>query len=85
MSKKATTLLNLCRRSLHMCSKEVKNSAYNMIVSPHLEYDSACWKPYTKRNVDKHEAVQRRAARFVLIFYDYRPVEKSNMDFSTGR
>ena len=73
MSKKATNLLNLCRRNLHMCSKEVKNSAYNMIVRPHLEYASTCWNPYTKRNIDKLEAVQRRAARFVLNFYDYHP------------
>ena len=52
MSKKATNLLNLCRHSLHMCSQEVKNSAYNMIVCPHLEYASTCWNPYTKRNID---------------------------------
>ena len=51
--KKATNLLNLCRRNLHMCSKDVKNSAYNMIVRPHLEYASTCWNPYTKRNIDK--------------------------------
>ena len=69
MSKKATNLLNLCRRNLHMCSKEVKNSAYNMIVRPHLEYASTCRNPYTKRNIDKLKAVQRRAARFVLKFY----------------
>ena len=56
-----------------MCSKEVKNSAYNMIVRPQLEYASTCWNPYTKCNIDKLEAVQRRAARFVLNFYDYRP------------
>ena len=73
MSKKATNLLNLCRRNIHICSKEVKNSAYNMIVRPHLEYASTCWNPYTKRNIDKLEAVQRRAARFVLNFYDYHP------------
>ena len=54
-----------------MCSKEVKNSAYNMIVRPYLEYASTCWNPYTKRNIDKLEAVLRRAARFVLSFYDY--------------
>ena len=56
-----------------MCSKEAKNSAYNMIVHPHLEYASTCWNPYTKRNIDKLEAVQRRAAIFVLNFYDYHP------------
>ena len=44
-----------------------------MIVRPHLEYASTCWKPYTKRNIDKLEAVQRRAVWFVLSFYDYHP------------
>ena len=68
MSQKATNLLNLCRRNLHMCSKEAKNSAYNMIGRPHLEYASTCWNPYTKRNIDKLDAVQHRAARFVLRF-----------------
>ena len=78
MSKKATNLLNLCRRNHQMCSKEVKNSAHNMIVRPHLEYFSTCWNSYTKHNIDKLEAVQHRAARLVLNFYDYHP----NADFS---
>ena len=56
-----------------MCSKEAKKSAYNMIVHPHLEYAPTCWNPYTKCNIDKLEAVQCRAAKFVLSFYDYRP------------
>ena len=73
MSKKAINLINLCCHSHHVCSKEAKNSAYNMIVRPHLEYASTCWNPYTKRNTDKLEAVQRRAARLVLSFYDYHP------------
>ena len=42
-----------------------------MIVRPHLEYASTSWNPYTKRNIYKLESVQRRAARFVLSFYDY--------------
>ena len=73
MSKKATNLSNLCCRKLKICSKEAKNTAYNMIVCTRLEYVSRCWNPYTKSNIDKLEAVQRRAARFVLNFYDYRP------------
>ena len=68
MSKKATNLLNLCRRNLHMCPKDAKNSAYNMIVRPHLEYASTCWNPYTKLNIDKLEAAQRRDERFLLSF-----------------
>ena len=44
-----------------------------MIVRPHPEYASKCWNPCTKRNIDKREAVQHRAARFVLNIYDYHP------------
>ena len=33
------------------------------------EYASTAWNPYTKRNINKIEMVQRRAARFV--FNDY--------------
>ena len=54
-------------------SKEVKNMACNMIVCPHHECASTCWNTYTKCNVDKLETMQRRAARFVLNFYDCRP------------
>ena len=64
---------SLCRRNFYMCSKEVTNLAYDMIVCPHLEYASTCWNPYTKRDIDKLEAVLCRAARFVLSFYDYHP------------
>ena len=71
MSKKVTNLLNLCHCNLHMCSKEAKNLAYNMIVRPHLEYASTCWNPYTKHIIDKLEAAQHRAARLVMNLHDY--------------
>ena len=71
--KKLPVLLSLCHCILHMSSKEVKNSAYNMIIRPYLEYASTGWNNYTKHNIDKLEAAQRMAARFVLNFYDYHP------------
>eukprot|EP00745_Piridium_sociabile_P028257 TRINITY_DN45450_c0_g1_i15.p1 TRINITY_DN45450_c0_g1~~TRINITY_DN45450_c0_g1_i15.p1 ORF type:complete len:218 (-),score=38.33 TRINITY_DN45450_c0_g1_i15:57-710(-) len=40
--------------------------AYKAFVRPLLEYASSVWDPYTQRNIDRIEAVQRRAARFVL-------------------
>ena len=43
MSKTVTNLYNLYYCYLHTCPKEVKNSAYNMTVQPHLEYASTCW------------------------------------------
>ena len=73
LAENAINLLNLFCCSLYMCSEEVKNSEYNMIVRPHLEYDSTCWNHYTKCSIDKLEAVHCRAARFALIFYDFHP------------
>lgn len=79
ITNKATRLLNLCRRNLHMCSREIKTTAYYAIVRPHLEYASTCWNPHTKLHIDKIDAVQRRAAWFVLNYYDY----SSSADLST--
>ena len=36
------------------------------LVRLNLEYCSVVWSPYTKRNIDKLERVQRRATRFIL-------------------
>jgi hypothetical protein len=33
---------------------------------PLVEYASAVWNPYTKTEINKIEAVQRRAARYVV-------------------
>ena len=58
ITKKATNLLNLCRRNLHMCHQNIKETAYKAIIRPHLEYASPSWNPYTSRNINKIEAVQ---------------------------
>ena len=73
ITSKATKLLNLCRRNLHMCSPQIKENAYKSIIRPHLEYASPAWNPHTSRNINKLEAVQRRAARFVMNDYNYGP------------
>ena len=69
--KKTSTLLNLCRRNLYMCDQHTKELAYKAIVRPHLDYASTAWNPHTSRNIDKIESIQRRAARFILRYYDY--------------
>ena len=38
---------------------------YCSLVRSNLEYCSVVWSPYTKRNTDKLERVQRRATKFI--------------------
>ena len=38
---------------------------YRSLVRPLLEYSWETWKPHTKRNIDKLEAVQRKATRWI--------------------
>ena len=50
---------------IHNCSQIAKNLAYLSLVRPHLEYAAAAWDPYTSKDIQQLERVQRRAARFV--------------------
>ena len=52
------------------CTKDIKQLAYFSLVRPSLEYCSVVWDPYTQELSSKLEAVQRRAARFVLNNYE---------------
>jgi len=70
ISIKATRLLNFVRRNIYCCSTEAKALAYISLIRPHLEYASAAWDPYTARDSNQLDSVQRRAARFVK--KDYR-------------
>ena len=47
-----------------------REKAYLVFVRPLLKYTSSVWDPYyTKRNIKKIEAIQRRAACFILNRY----------------
>lgn len=39
---------------------------YCSLTRSNLKYSSVVWSPYTKRNTDKLERVQRRATKFIL-------------------
>ena len=62
---KGSRILNLLRRSLFGCTKDVKSIAYKVIVRPCLEYASVVWNPHTVSDIDIIEAVQKRAARWI--------------------
>ena len=54
----------------YLLDDDSKGLAYCSLVRPVLEYAAAAWDPYTQKDINRIEMVQRRAARFVK--HDYR-------------
>ena len=69
ISNKANKTLGFLRRNLKIGAVKLKDTAYKTMVRPILEYASTVWDPYKEGHISKIEAVQRRAARFVLNSY----------------
>ena len=65
-AKKANNSLAFLRRNLARCPRDTKAQCYTSLVRPILEYASSAWDPHTSKNIQQLEAVQRRAARFVM-------------------
>ena len=63
--KKQTTPLLFLQRNASRCTSEINAQCYTSLVWPVIEYAAKAWDPYTARNIQQLEAVQRRAARFV--------------------
>jgi len=61
--KKANATRAFVHRNTRSCPMKVKALAYKTFVRPQLEYASSVWAPHTQSNIDRIEAVQRRAAR----------------------
>ena len=66
ITKKANSTKAFLQRNMSQCSTKAKAACYEYLVRPLLEYACTTWDPWTKKNIDKIEAVQRRAARFVM-------------------
>ena len=68
-TKKAQRVLNIVRRNLWSCDKNVKSTAYLTLVRPILEYASCAWDPSLKQNINSLDRIQRQAARFCTNSY----------------
>ena len=66
---KANKVLGFLTCNLKISASNIKEKAYKAFVHPQLEHAASAWDPYSKKNIAKTEAVQRRAARFILNKY----------------
>ena len=65
IASKSSKVLGMIKRTLGPCKPDVKETAYNMLVRPKLEYASPIWNPHTTTQIKHLEKVQHCAARFV--------------------
>ena len=65
ITTKSSKVLGMVKRTLGPSKPEVKDTAYNMLVRPKLEYASPIWNPHTSSQINRLERIQHYAARFV--------------------
>ena len=70
--KTATRTLNFIQRNIKTKNQKVRETAYNTLVRPQLEYAAPIWDPHTKEKVLQLEKVQRWATLWTTSNYDYR-------------
>ena len=76
----ANNTLGFLKRNLNYCPTKLKELAYITLVRSKLEYCASVWDPHKKKDINKLESVQRRAARFVCKDYRYDSSVTSMLD-----
>ena len=66
LASKASSTLGLLRRNLSLCPQKLREQAYISLIRSRLEYCAAIWDPHLEKDTQQLEAIQRRAARFVV-------------------
>ena len=61
--QKANSMLGLIIRSFDYLDKNSYIKLYKAIVRPQLEYGNAVWHPYSRKDIESIEAVQKRFTR----------------------
>ena len=69
LTTKANRTLGFVRRNTPTKHQGIRHTAYNTLVRPQFTYASPVWSPYTQASINKVEAVQHRAARWVTNHY----------------
>ena len=72
VQNKAGDTLGLHNRTLDAAPPQVRQTAYEVLVRPTLEFATSAWAPYTKAGIHIMEGVQRSAARFITGDYHSR-------------
>ena len=57
ITTKSSNVLAMIKRTLGPCKPEVKDTAYNMLVLPKLEYASPIWNPHTSSQINHLERI----------------------------
>lgn len=64
---KANRMLGLIKKTCRgLDDTKTLRTLYCALVRSNVEYCSVVWSPYTKKNIEKVEKVQRRATKFIL-------------------
>ena len=71
ITKSANQTLGFLKRNIRDHNKDLKSVAYKTLVRPQLKHTSTVWCSHISTDIQKAEAVQRRAARWVYRDYDY--------------
>ena len=69
--QKGELYTRFCEKELVRLLRGNQKAAYVSLVRSHLEYATAVWDPYRQNQMEKLEAVQSRAVRFIKHDHDY--------------
>jgi len=81
MVSKANRMLGLIKRTCRgLDDTKTLRTLYCALVRSNVEYCIVVWSPYTKKNIEKVEKVQRRATKFILKTEDNYETRLKNLN-----